>query len=100
MPPSALQRAAARGLRLADALAFLAPLLTRLTVGYTFFLTGRGKLADLAQFAGFLADQGVPFAALQAPLVAGLEAVGGICLVLGLLMAFIAAGRTKMSRRE
>jgi putative oxidoreductase len=84
--PAAIRRAAKLGLKLASALAFLAPLLTRVTVGYAFLLTGRGKLANLDQFAGYLGDElGVPFAAVQAPFIAGLEFVGGICLVLGLL---------------
>jgi len=85
MPSSILQRAAGSGLRLMAALAFVTPLLTRITIGYAFFLTGRGKLANLDQFTGFLSALGVPFAAAQAPVVAGLEFVGGICLVVGLL---------------
>jgi putative oxidoreductase len=79
-----VQRVARLGLRAAGALAFLAPLLTRITVGYAFILTGRGKLADLQTFTEFMQSLGVPAAALQAPLVAGLEFVGGIALVLGL----------------
>jgi putative oxidoreductase len=85
MPPSVAQRAAAAGLKLASSLAFVAPLLSRITVGYAFFLTGRGKLENLDQFAGFLGELGVPFATAQAPFVAGLEFVGGICLGFGLL---------------
>jgi putative oxidoreductase len=92
MPPSVLQRAAAFGLKLASSLAFVAPLLTRITVGYAFFLTGRGKLANLDQFAGFLSELGVPFATAQAPFIAGLEFVGGICLVLGLLTRVMGIG--------
>lgn len=92
MPPSFVQRAAGIGLKLTSALAFVAPLLTRVTLGYAFFLTGRGKLADLDQFAGFLGELGVPFPAAQAPLVAGLEFIGGICLALGLLTRVMGAG--------
>jgi putative oxidoreductase len=85
MALSPVVRSAARlGLNVAGALAFVAPLLTRLTVGYAFILTGRGKLADLETFTEFMASLGVPAAAVQAPLVAGLEFVGGIALVLGL----------------
>jgi putative oxidoreductase len=91
MPSSVAQRAAAAVLRLASSLAFVAPLLTRITLGYAFFLTGRGKLENLDQFAGFLRELGVPFATAQAPFVAGLEFVGGICLVLGLLTRLIGA---------
>ena len=92
MPLSIVQRAAALGLRVASALAFLAPLATRITLGYAFVLTGRGKLANLDQFAGFLAELGVPLPALQAPFVAGLELVGGSCLVLGLLTRVMGLG--------
>lgn len=83
--PALVQRLAKTGLGIATRLAFLAPLLTRITVGYALFLTGRGKLGNLDTFTQFLTDLGVPFAAQQAPFVAGLEFVGGICLVLGLL---------------
>lgn len=84
--PALVQRLAKTGLGIAARLSFLAPLLTRVTVGYAFFLTGRGKLGDLQTFTNYMANElHVPFAAQQAPLVAGLEFVGGICLVLGLL---------------
>ena len=91
--PSLVQRAARLGLSLTAALAFLAPLLTRLTVGYAFLLTGRGKLLDLATFTGFLRDElHVPFAAAQAPFIAGLEFVGGIALILGIATRLFGAG--------
>jgi putative oxidoreductase len=83
--PGFLRRLAKTGLSIASRLSFLAPLLTRVTVGYAFFLTGRGKLGDLQTFTNYLSDLHVPFAAQQAPFVAGLEFVGGICLILGLL---------------
>jgi putative oxidoreductase len=76
--PAILQKTARLGLRATTTLAFLAPLLTRITVGYAFFLTGRGKLAN--------------FATAQAPLLASLEYVGGICLVLGLLTRLMSLG--------
>ena len=91
-PPSLVQRAAALGLKAAGVFAFLAPFLTRITLGYAFFLTGRGKLENLDRFAGFLGELGVPFPAVQAPFVAGLEFVGGICLVVGLLTRLMGAG--------
>jgi putative oxidoreductase len=83
--PALVQRLAMKGLGVCTRLAFLAPLLTRITVGYAFVLTGRGKLQNLDTFTEYLTSLGVPMAAQQAPLVAGLEFVGGICLVLGLL---------------
>lgn len=90
--PALAQKAARLGLRTASSLAFVAPLLTRITVGYAFFLTGRGKLGNLDSFAGYLTDLGVPFAQAQAPFLAGLEFVGGACLVVGLLTRLMGLG--------
>src|SRR5437762_1118301 len=44
--PAFVERPARLGLRVAAAFAFLPPLLTRITLGHAFFLTGRGKLAN------------------------------------------------------
>lgn len=90
--PAFVKNAVALGLKVASALAFLAPLLTRITVGYAFFLTGRGKLGNLEGFTGYLQELGVPFASAQAPFVAGLEFVGGMCLVIGLLTRLMSLG--------
>jgi putative oxidoreductase len=87
-----LQRAADVGIRLASALQFLAPLLTRITLGHAFFLTGRGKLDNLEDFVGFMAARGIPFPEANAAFVARLEYYGGIALVLGLLTRLFAAG--------
>jgi len=81
-----------KALGLAAALSFLAPLLTRVTVGYAFFLTGRGKLANFENFVGFFTDLGIPFPALNAHFVARLEYYGGIALILGLATRLFAAG--------
>ena len=81
-----------KALGLAAALSFLAPLMTRVTVGYAFFLTGRGKLANFENFVGFFTDLGIPFPALNAHFVARLEYYGGIALVLGLATRLFAAG--------
>src|SRR5437899_10382580 len=90
--PSFVQRLARLGLRAAAALAFLAPLLTGITLGHAFFLTGRGKLANFDTFVSFLADQGVTAPTLNAHVVARLEFYGGILLVLGLLTLLVALG--------
>jgi len=87
-----VQKAARLGLRIAAALAFVAPLLTRVTVGYAFFLTGRGKLQNLDAFASYLQELGVPGASVQAPFVAGLEFVGGMALVIGLATRLFSLG--------
>lgn len=90
--PAVLQKATRLGLGIASRLAFVAPLLTRITVGYAFLLTGYGKLRNLESFAGYLSDLGVPFATAQAPFLAGLEFVGGACLILGLLTRVMGLG--------
>ena len=56
---TAAQRAADLGIRLAAALQFAAPLLTRVTLGHAFFLTGRGKIANIEDFVGFMAARGI-----------------------------------------
>jgi putative oxidoreductase len=86
-----IQRLAALGLRITGALAFLAPLLTRLVLGVGFHATGNGKLHDLGKVTGFFTDLGIPFPAANAVFVSGLEFVGGICLFLGLGTRIFAA---------
>jgi putative oxidoreductase len=82
---SLLQRLGRLGLKVARSLAFLAPLLTRVTVGYAFALTGWGKLTVFHDnLVSLMSDLGIPFAEQQAWLVGGLEFVGGIALILGL----------------
>ncbi len=83
--PAFLGRAIAAGERVTRLLEFAPPLATRITLGYAFVLTGWGKLGMLDNFEAYLASLGVPFASLQAPFIAGLELVGGVLLVLGLL---------------
>jgi putative oxidoreductase len=90
--PAPLTRAAQLGLRAAAVLAFLPPLVTRITMGHAFFLTGRGKLADFDTFVEFMASQGIPLPAVNAAFVARLEYYGGMLLVLGLLTRLAAAG--------
>jgi len=80
-----------RALGLAAALSFLGPLLTRITLGHAFFLTGRGKLEHFENFIGFLASLGIPAPELNAHFVARLEYYGGIALVLGLATRLFAA---------
>jgi putative oxidoreductase len=79
-----IQRLAGLGLRIAAALAFLAPLLTRLVVGFGFHATGHGKLQNLAKVTGFFSDLGIPFPGANAHFIAYLEFIGGLCLIIGL----------------
>jgi putative oxidoreductase len=80
------------GLKVAAALAFLAPLATRVVVGWAFYLTGSGKWAHFDNTVTFFTELGIPFPQANAAFVATLELVGGICLVLGLLTRLFATG--------
>jgi putative oxidoreductase len=90
--PALVSRAAALGLKIAAALAFLAPLLTRVVVGWAFYLTGSGKWAHFDNTVTFFTELGIPFPQANAAFVATLELVGGICLILGLLTRLFATG--------
>ena len=89
---SFLPRLARLGLKLTGALAFLAPLATRLVLGLEFFQTGSGKWQHFDNTVAFFTQLGIPFPAANAALVSSLELVGGICLILGLLTRLMAAG--------
>jgi putative oxidoreductase len=91
MAPGRIQRLAAFGLRITAALAFIAPLLTRLVVGWGFHVTGHGKLGDLGKVTGFFTDLGIPFPGANAAFIASLEFVGGLFLILGLGTRIFAA---------
>ena len=86
-----VQRAAGLGLAVTGAHAFLPAFLTRLVMGQAFFLTGRGKIENLAGVAQFFTDLGIPMPELNAAFVSRLEYYGGIALVLGLLTRLAAA---------
>jgi putative oxidoreductase len=75
--------------------AWLPPLLARLTLAAIFVQSGWGKLHNLPQVIDFFKSLGIPAPALQAPFVAGVELVGGLLLIVGLLTrlsAFLLAG--------
>jgi putative oxidoreductase len=80
------------GLKVAAVLAFLAPLATRIVVGWAFYLTGRGKWAHFDNTVTFFTELGIPFPEANAALVASLELVGGIFLIVGLLTRVMATG--------
>ena len=89
--PVVVRRAAALGLRVTSALSFLAPLLTRLVIGYAFYQAGGGKLANFDNTVSFFTDLGIPFPAANAHFVARLEYYGGLLLVVGLGTRIVAA---------
>jgi putative oxidoreductase len=62
----------------------LAQIVTRVAFGQAFAITGWGKLHNLEGLTKFFTDLGIPAANIQAPFIATLEFVGGLCLVLGL----------------
>jgi putative oxidoreductase len=76
-----LQRCATR---LQPALADAVLLFTRVTIGWSFFLAGRGKLSNFDRTAAFFTDLGLPAPAFHAGLVGGLELAGGLLLLSGL----------------
>lgn len=90
--PARVQQAAKLGLKIAAALAFLAPLATRVVVGWGFYLTGRGKWAHFDNTVTFFTELGIPFPQANAAFVSTLELVGGICLILGLFTRLMATG--------
>ncbi|MBK7211650.1 MAG: DoxX family protein [Xanthomonadales bacterium] len=77
--------------RLAAQLAWLGPLLARITVGWVFLWAGWGKLGALPQVIGNFRDWGVSMPEILAPFVSGLEFVGGIMLLLGLFTRIFSA---------
>ncbi len=70
--------------RVAAHLAWLGPLLARITVGWVFLWAGWGKLGAMPQVIENFRGWGVPIPELLAPFVSGLEFIGGIMLLLGL----------------
>jgi len=87
-----LRRARAQALKLIAALAFLAPLVTRLVMGQAFYQTGSGKIENFANTVGFFGELGIPFPEANAFLVSRLEFWGGLLLLIGLLTRLVAAG--------
>jgi putative oxidoreductase len=59
-------------------------LIIRLYWGYQFYVTGRGKLLNLAGVTEFFTSLGIPAPGFHAILVASLECFGGWLLILGL----------------
>ena len=77
--------------RIASYFPWAGPLLMRLIVGYTFMLTGWGKLTNLAQVTENFVGWGIPFPKILTPFVSGVECFGGAMLILGLFTRIPAA---------
>lgn len=69
---------------------FVPGILTRLVVGFAFFDSGRGKLANMENTVNFFTELGIPFPGLNAAFVARLEYYGGMLLLAGLLTRVVA----------
>jgi putative oxidoreductase len=65
-------------------------LLVRLYWGWQFMQTGWGKVNNIDKVVNFFTTLGIPFPALNAHFIAGLELAGGALLFLGLLSRPIA----------
>jgi len=79
-----------RALAILDRFSWVGPLAVRLSLGAVFLGTGWGKLHNLGQVTSFFTELGIPFPAVQAAVVSGIELVGGTLIVLGLLTRFAA----------
>jgi len=79
-----IRRLAVLGLKISAALAFLAPLLTRLVMGVCFHVDGHGKIQHLDKVTGFFTSLGIPFPGANAAFISWLEFIGGFCLAIGL----------------
>ena len=77
--------------RIASYFAWAGPLIMRIIVGYTFMLTGWGKLTNLAQVTENFVGWGIPFPKILTPFVSGVEFFGGVMLILGLFTRIPAA---------
>jgi putative oxidoreductase len=85
-------RAASRvSLKVIATVSFIAPLLTRLLVGYAFYITGKGKVGNLEGITEFFTSLGIPFPAANAWFVSHLEYFGGMLLMIGLATRPVAA---------
>lgn len=91
MSSSLVAVARRKALSLLSRLEFLAGLLTRLVVGFAFYDSGGGKLANMENTVAFFTDLGIPFPALNAAFVARLEHYGGMLLLAGVATRVIAA---------
>jgi putative oxidoreductase len=69
---------------IASRLAWLTPLLARVSVGWVFASTGWGKLHNLPKIIDYFRDLGIPYPELQAPFASANEVVCGVLVVIGL----------------
>jgi putative oxidoreductase len=71
--------------KIASYVEWAGPLIARIVVGYTFMLTGWGKLTNLPLVVENFKSWGIPFPEFMTPFVASWEFFGGLGLILGLM---------------
>jgi putative oxidoreductase len=71
--------------KIASRFEWAGPLVARIVVGYTFMLTGWGKLMNLPAIIENFKSWGIPYPEFLTPFVAGWEFLGGLGLILGLM---------------
>jgi putative oxidoreductase len=79
-----IHRIAALHQRCSPWLQNLVLLFLRITMGYRFFLSGKGKLAHFDKTTGFFESLHIPAPAFHAGLVGCTEMIGGVLLIVGL----------------
>jgi putative oxidoreductase len=72
-------------------LAWIGPLLVRLTLGLVFATTGWGKLHNLDSVTQFFESLSIPAPGFHATFVSGLEFIGGLLVLAGLGTRIISA---------
>jgi len=69
---------------IARRLAWLAPLIARLSIGWVFVATGWGKLHNLQGIIDYFTQLGIPYPQYQAPFASANEFVCGLLVLVGL----------------
>lgn len=90
MGGATIRQASNLALRLLGYLDWVPGLLTRLVVGFAFYDSGSGKLANMERTVDFFTNLNIPFPELNAAFVARLEYYGGILLLAGVLTRIVA----------
>ncbi len=88
---SIIHTATRAALKLIGHVDFVPGVLTRLVVGFAFYDSGKGKLANMENTVNFFTDLGIPFPELNAAFVSRLEYYGGMLLLAGALTRIVAA---------
>ena len=77
--------------RVAAYFTWLPPLVARIVVGWVFLWSGWGKLNALPRMIENFRSWGIPYPEILTPFVSGVEFVGGILLLVGLVTRVAAA---------